>query len=546
MLDELERHSTITNHASYLADVLNLTENQVEDDLDRRLRMEAKDLGLDAEGYMQTLRPQSAAQPYMTDIRRRSQESSYSRASHSTGLTSNFSDVSKENHGNGGPRLRASLSIRDYDAFLARGTPDGQHFLSFSLPTTPSQSTFSLPLSSPITSPKKHFRRIRGLSLLRLNRNTSSSSLPERCPHCARDPISQRRAVHKLPCGHRLCTLALRSTIATATQGETGAVPSCCGIPIPGNLIEHVMTLAEQEIFLERVEQWDDMASNAPSSRRDSVATGLPMSSIRPEFHHSPARDSDADSLLPKMGKDLDHVLDLPEFRILRQQQGDLLDRFVAWTEQRRSNLDRQNQETRRELKTRHELDVEAMMDHHLTVLADAEDKQVKAEADLREFQEQELRDNATALKHMEAYCAGTYSTGDPHHRLVTEQDRIELEKRRGIRAVLETKHANGINVLRGEQSRRMRSREHRQAKELQDLLRAHQVEEHHLEQAFAQSFLLLDEEIAEKKMRIRARWQLQIAIFIKRLEIGSVRDDVLSSVFGNTAFRLEFGYGGV
>lgn len=238
----------ISANASYLRDVLREHNGRTEDQVDEELRQEASVLGVDvgilgAQQHQQQQKGEEEEEESSTQqqpshqpgrafsLPRQSLESVASRFSQSTTLTSNFSDFSRDpqHAANGRGRSRASLSFKDYDAFISKGVPNGRHSLSFpSPPSTPSQSTFSLPLSSPASSPRRHFRRIRGLSMLRLGRSGSTTSLNDSCPHCPQEQTSQRRAVHKLPCGHRLCTQALRNTIKSATESKKGAVPSCC------------------------------------------------------------------------------------------------------------------------------------------------------------------------------------------------------------------------------------------------------------------------------------------------------------------------------
>ncbi|KAF2170369.1 hypothetical protein M409DRAFT_64134 [Zasmidium cellare ATCC 36951] len=510
---------------SYLLEVLNIGDGETEDELDERLRLEAKELGVDVD-EQKTLEIKPF-RPYYPEYPRRS-ESIDSRASQSTGLTSNYSDLSKDYHGHRRPS-RTSLSFRDYDAFVARGVPVGRHSISFSPLSTPSHSTFSLPLSqpsSPDPSPKRHFRRIRGLSMLRLHQRLGSdTSLAEGCPHCPQDLSSQRRAVHKLPCGHRLCTQALRNTVRTATESKTGAVPSCCGRPIPGGLVEHVMTQEEQNALLEKLEQWDEAISLAPSinsSRRGSIPS-IQQQQPRPGALSQRSRTvSDEwryDNLSFKQRKELERMMEREDYKLLRTGQGEQRDRFLRWADKERSELEKKHETSREERRNLHETAVEDMVEHHATAIAEAEDKQVKAESDLRETQEQEKRDNATALKHIEAFCAGTYSTGELHNRPVTDQSLAELDKARRTRDQMDAKHSSQINVLRGEQSRRMRLRCQRQERELQELKRQQRKEELEMERACTAELLKLDESVAEKRRKIRWRWELQIAIFTKKVE---------------------------
>ena len=516
------QHSTLDHDAPYLRDVLGLQDGETEEQADERLKSEAKQLGIDVDAQLAQQTKPLSTRTFSSEAPRRS-ESINSRASQSTGMTSDFSELSREAHQPfGRRRSRASLSFRDYDNFLARGIPNGRMSMSFSPPTTPSHSTFSLTLStSERNSPKKHFRRLRGLIMP--NRVDSNSSDAEGCPHCPQGPLSQRRAAHKLPCGHRLCTQALRNTIKTATETKTGAVPSCCGKPVPGSLVEHVMTQQEQSELLDRLEQWDEAASIAPSM----VSNGQESGTVKLPFPLSRASrtlsdESKVDSVAPQLLGDLDKIPDRPGLGQLRKEQMDMPDRFTTWMEKQRVELERRHEGLRSEMRASRERAAEDLEERHADAMAEAEDKQVKAEADMRKMHNQEKRDNATALKHMEAYCAGTYSTGEAHDRTITDQDRAELEKARRIRETTDVKHESAINVLRGEQGRRMKLRAQRQEKEVQELRRAQRMEELELERSCTSEVHRLDDIVAQKRSKMRARWELQTAISTKQMELES------------------------
>lgn len=355
------------------------------------------------------------------------------------------------------------------------------------------------------------------------SRNASDASLAEVCPHCPQDASSQRRAVHKLPCGHRLCTQALRNTVKGATESQTGGVPSCCGKPIPGSMVEHVMTQEEQSALLEKLEQWDEAVSIAPSvtsSRRDSNPS---IAQRRPGALSARSRtvseESRLDALPAKERSEHEQVVSREDYKLLRTGQSEQRDRFLRWVDRQWMRLKTEHESMRADIKQKHESTGEDLAEHHASAMAEAEDKQVKAEADMRETHNQERRDSATALKHMEAYCAGTYSTGEPHNRTITEQDRAELDKARRTRDQMDTKHESQINVLRGEQSRRMRLRAQRQDRELQETRRQQRQEELQFERACTAETSRLDETVALKQRKIQWRWELQMAIFAKKVE---------------------------
>ena len=345
--------------------------------------------------------------------------------------------------------------------------------------------------------------------MLKLNRGGSDTSLPlEGCPHCPQNPFSQRRAIHKLPCGHRLCTQALRNTIVAGNQGPLGAVPSCCGIPIPGRIVEQVMTHEEQSSLLDRLEQWDEAAST-------HIISPHSESHIHHQ-HQVSGNASPQNSDTQSKPHDLETILPLPGFPAHRASQQAQRDRFLAWSANLHTSLDAHRTSSRGLLQTRHTTALEDLRDAHAVSLAEAEDKQVLAEADLLATHERENRDLATALKHMEAYCAGTLGGGEPHGRTVTDQDRGELEKTRRAREAMASRHEGAIRVLRGEQSRRLKGRTARQERETASLERAHRNEAAEMER----SFELTEGLDIVKREALSKRWEVQDAVFLRKLEV--------------------------
>ena len=116
----------------------------------------------------------------------------------------------------------------------------------------------------------------------------------------------------------------------------------------------------------------------------------------------------------------------------------------------------------------------------------------------------------------MEAYCAGTLGSGEPHGRTVTEQDRGELEKTRRAREAMVGRHEGAIRVLRGEQSRRLKGRVARQEREIASLERAHRAEAADMER----SFELTEGLDAIKREVLSRRWEVQDAVFLRKLEV--------------------------
>lgn len=509
---------------SYAREVLGLVDGEKEEDLDEKLIAEAKKLGLQvpAKQSVEEDNKRPASMPILPSDLPPRRSSVDSRASMATSMVSTASSLPQS--GNGISSSRASLSFRDYDSFLARGRPEGRTSTSFSPPKTPSGSTsnFSLPLSSPESSPKKHYRLLRGLSMLKLNRVDSVNST-RRCPHCPRDAVSQRRAVHKLPCGHRLCTHALRETIMGALSSEGGAIPSCCGTPIPGCLVEYVMTQQEQNMLLDKLEQWSQ-AGSAAASFKSEASEPAAMQQPRPPAATTRkiSNESKVDSVAPSSKQEPQIGLTHPQLETLRKEQNDLHHRFQTWIDLKRAQTSSTHDRWRKDMRARHEASSENLEEHHAHSMSEAEDKQVQAEAALRALHEQETRDHATALRHMEAYCAGTYvSTGEAHHRNVTEQDLAELASARRVKDGMEGRQRSAINVLRGEQARRLRLRAQRQEREVVELRRVQRREELEGERACSEEVKRLEEFIGGRWEGLAWRWEVEGKVVERGVEMG-------------------------
>ncbi|KAF7196828.1 hypothetical protein HII31_01746 [Pseudocercospora fuligena] len=284
------------------------------------------------------------------------------------------------------------------------------------------------------------------------------------------------------------------------------------------------MTQEEQNALLEKLEQWDEAISLAPSisssrreSSRDSHLQRRP--GVLTSRSRTVSEESRLDQLSLEARNELDKFTEREDYKLLRTGQAEQRDRFLAWADKQRSEAQARHEQLRDAMKTQHEVAVEDMQERHASAVAEAEDKQVKAESDMREYHVKERQDTATALKHMEAFCGGTYSNGEPHNRTITEQDRTELDKARRAWSQMDAKHESAINVLRGEQGRRLRLRAQRQERELQELKRQQRREELEQERCFTSELTGLDESNTEKRLKIRWRWELQMTILAKKIE---------------------------
>jgi hypothetical protein len=350
--------------------------------------------------------------------------------------------------------------------------------------------------------------------MLKLRRNDSGSPGKAACPPCRQESAYQDQVRHTLPCGHRYCSEGL-SELVHAAHIKPGSLPTCCGLALPSRLMEVALSHRADGTAIEQHTRLGDI-SNPVGQRIGPVGEALEgkRDSVQSTGDSSAPINSQSAS---ERGLVHQH----PQFRELQEKQDRLNERIIAWIETQRARLQQMHERLRADIKARHEIAVDDLHETHGAAMADAEDKQVKAEADLRELHLQERRDNATALKHMEAYCAGTYSNGEAHGRTVTDQDLLELDKARRTRDTMDTKHNNAINVLRGEQGRRIKLRAQRQERVVQDLKRAQRSEELEFERKCTSELLAVDTSRAKRQKRILARWELQVAILVKQVELG-------------------------
>lgn len=140
-------------------------------------------------------------------------------------------------------------------------------------------------------------------------------------------------------------------------------------------------------------------------------------------------------------------------------------------------------------------------------------------EADLRETHEAERRNTATALRHMEAYCRGETTTGEPHGRTITDQDMRELSKAQYARDNMDTRQTGAINVLRGEQSRRMSRRLQKQEEEILQLEARQQRELDSIQQDHDNALRVWVQEVSKMKAKLQEWWFIETEIWRKRLE---------------------------
>ncbi|KAK4924920.1 hypothetical protein LTR28_012323, partial [Elasticomyces elasticus] len=375
---------TVQAHGTYEAFVLQLPDDESEHSAEDKLRAEARHYGLDMRAMSGSPDATKAMSTMSVSTAPRRSTSIGSRASHSTGLTSNLSRSSREQYfstSRAHPsrrRSNTSLSIRDYDLSPGQTTSQSKLSLSFSPPLTPPHSTFSLPLSAPDSSPRKHFSKLRGLSRLKLRRTASNTSIAD--------------------------------IITSAMDGKTA--PSCCGKLVPENLIELVMSQGEQNAFVDRTVIRGDRATSYSSNGGGTYASTASQRSQQNLNRHGPTLTEESGVGIERgANRNLGKALELPEFEALRESHEHERDRFLCWWEREKERIAKDQDERRNKLKQQHDTAVDDLIEQHSMTTLKVEDKHLMDELELLKSHDVEKRNCAVALRHMEAYCNGLISS---------------------------------------------------------------------------------------------------------------------------------------
>ncbi|KEQ98388.1 hypothetical protein AUEXF2481DRAFT_36900 [Aureobasidium subglaciale EXF-2481] len=515
----------------FAREVLRLAEGQTVEDFEKDLTSQARSLDINTTlpEDAQKIKNPNATSSLTSSTHPRRSISTGSQASHST----DFTDASRISRDCPHARPRptrgrrssgTSVSIKDYDSIVNHARFDFRRS-SFNFATSPiispSPSTFSLSSvwsRSRESSPKRHIIT-RGLSRLRLRRIDSGDSTREKddCPHCPQSGSRHRRTLHTLSCGHRYCALALRKMIKDSLNEES-IPPTCCKRPIPGSLVASVMSQDEQDALMNMLVAWDDDATTTPPIHEAGV-TSHPTSFVKSRSQsRSPALGAER-PLPDETEKNLEKAMEIPSFRDLRQQQERQRDDLTAWAKRKRQGFIDGYAVRKLQLLPYFDRQKDQLVEKQTAAIARIEDKHVIDEHEMREEHEVETRNNAIALKHMEAYCRGETTSGDRHERAVTDRDLAELTKARRARDQMDAKHAGAISVLRGEQTRRISQRLVKQEEELSELESRQLKELESLQRECDDMVREWDAETQKRRAKLERWWNLQTEIWRKELD---------------------------
>ncbi|KAI4731155.1 hypothetical protein E4T49_00876 [Aureobasidium sp. EXF-10728] len=319
---------------------------------------------------------------------------------------------------------------------------------------------------------------------------------------------------------NRLGGLDQRERIIKDSLNDENIPPTCCKRPIPGSLVASVMSQEEQDVLMNMLVAWDDEATTSPPTIHESEVISHPTSFPKSRSQsRSPVCGAEEFQTAEEKRKNLEKAMEIPEFKHLRQEQERQRDSLIAWAGRKRRGVGDGYAVRKLQLLPYFDRQKDQLAEKQSAVIARIEDKHVLDEHEMREGHEVEARNNAIALKHMEAYCRGETTSGDRHDRPITDRDLAELTKARRARDQMDAKHDGAISVLRGEQSRRISQRLVKQEEELAELEARQLKEIESLQRECDDMVRDWDEEIQKRRAKLETWWNMETEIWRKKLE---------------------------
>ncbi|KAF4480694.1 hypothetical protein CGGC5_v011127 [Colletotrichum fructicola Nara gc5] len=251
------------DEADYLDQVLRLSTQTTEAAIDEELVAKATALGISTSGLTPEntdAGPESRASTVATQHVRTF--STASRNSASTTLTSHpslntapFTAATADVPPNSLARKRSkSLTFSHYDKYLSQLDPNIHQpkIQKAPLPAVLDPSTHSL---FSVSTRRSYFSIKEGIRKIRWKRRSALMESTISCI-CCRNEFNKPSDLHSLPCGHTYCADCLGIMIQQATTDESKMPPRCCTQPIPGSIIQKILTREEQHAFLKAVLQF--------------------------------------------------------------------------------------------------------------------------------------------------------------------------------------------------------------------------------------------------------------------------------------------------
>ncbi|KAK1493128.1 IBR domain-containing protein [Colletotrichum tamarilloi] len=245
----------------YRAQVLRLSSQRSEADVEEELVAKAAALGIPTSRFTHDKRNTSSAESQTSTIATQHVRtfSNASRDSASTTLTSHPSlhavPLAADVPPHSLARKRSkSLSFSQYDKYLSQIDPNiHQPKIQKASPAIPHDTTAHSLFS--VTSRKSYFSIKESIRKIRWKRKSGLLESTVSCI-CCRNDFNKSNALHSLPCGHTYCAECLSIMIQQATTDESKMPPRCCTQPIPGSIIQRILNREEQHAFLKAVLQF--------------------------------------------------------------------------------------------------------------------------------------------------------------------------------------------------------------------------------------------------------------------------------------------------
>ncbi|KAI8274003.1 hypothetical protein K4K60_010146 [Colletotrichum sp. SAR11_57] len=569
------------DEADYLDQVLRLSTQTTEAAIDEELVAKATALGISTSGLTPEntdAGPESRASTVATQHVRTF--STASRNSASTTLTSHpslntapFTAATADVPPNSLARKRSkSLTFSHYDKYLSQLDPNIHQpkIQKAPLPAVLDPSTHSL---FSVSTRRSYFSIKEGIRKIRWKRRSALMESTISCI-CCRNEFNKPSDLHSLPCGHTYCADCLGIMIQQATTDESKMPPRCCTQPIPGSIIQKILTREEQHAFLKAVLQfstpWEArvFCPNTacgefipPRNRIDpkhpfdvvcrkckaqfcyicgaiwDPSVGCPNfcngdEELERRRMEEEAREAELEA--EKAAQEAAAAAEAaqkveaekrtrgsPQFAKLDELMAEELERFRVYMRKTKWLMWTRQAEKKQATVDRYSDLIEKMKERHAKTAAHLEERQIEAEMDLRSTLDQSEKSVKIRLKHMEAYCDGLGRTqnSDLPPRVVTERDLRLLGQQYNVRDGMERLHQAKINVLRDRQAKRMEELLERQEQELEKLTDKKEQEIENLATDFAQEEDTLVRTFNDRKQRLQRRWLLAIEILRKELE---------------------------
>jgi hypothetical protein len=337
----------------------------------------------------------------------------------------------------------------------------------------------------------------------------------------------------KLDCGHSLSPDATNVHVQEALQSGGQAVPSCCGIPLPREILEVVMATDEAELVAHRA-----LPSPGGETIRDSGYCEGGVSAIElPRPLTSGSESATAKSIAPITSRrryeaiSIDSALAKEAFKSFQAQEKEQLEHVSAFESNQRKAMAAHHTSSLKRLAALHEASEDEKKQQvgpcsgfssrvslhtlqHIRELDRLEEMQLLAVHELQEAHKVETQNVATALKHMEAYCLGSGQSHPDHPHVVTEEDFKKLDRQRLMQECLPRKHKNAINVLWGRQDQQTKNKEEKHKVELAALDAAHEKERAAEKAEHAAEMEKLEALMESRRTRLRQRWDLKFEMW--------------------------------